>query len=152
MQVTPEISLLLFSGIVCLLFLQLLKQTAEAKIQAKLLKEQENDMKAQVNLLQIIHITIVLSNHICSEINKFIFCQLAVYSEKFDEFQGTVSKSHNVYASFKQDMDKVCIWNNKIFSSNLLILNLPYTSPPPPPPNKLCIYHWSFSTYFSEMW
>uniref|UniRef100_A0A672L143 Beta-taxilin-like n=1 Tax=Sinocyclocheilus grahami TaxID=75366 RepID=A0A672L143_SINGR len=57
----------------------LLKKTAEAKIQVKLLKEQETDMKAQ----------------------------LAVYSEKFDEFQGTVSKSHNVYASFKQDMDKV---------------------------------------------
>ncbi|XP_073683525.1 beta-taxilin-like [Garra rufa] len=57
----------------------LLKQTAEAKIQVKLLKEQEVDMKAQ----------------------------LVVYSEKFDEFQGTVSKSHNVYASFKQDMDKM---------------------------------------------
>ncbi|XP_018975595.1 beta-taxilin-like [Cyprinus carpio] len=57
----------------------LLKQTAEAKIQVKLLKGQETDMKAQ----------------------------LAVYSEKFDEFQGTVSKSHNVYASFKQDMDKM---------------------------------------------
>lgn len=38
------------------------------------------------------------------------FCQLSVYSEKFDEFQGTVSKSHNVYASFKQDMDKVCVY------------------------------------------
>ncbi|XP_052001844.1 taxilin beta b [Xyrauchen texanus] len=57
----------------------LLKQTAEAKIHVKLLKEQENDMKTQ----------------------------LAVYSEKFDEFQGTVSKSNGVYASFKQDMDKM---------------------------------------------
>ncbi|XP_039530122.1 taxilin beta b [Pimephales promelas] len=57
----------------------LLKQTAEAKIQVKLLKVQETDMKAQ----------------------------LAVYSEKFDEFQGTVSKSSGVYASFKQDMDKM---------------------------------------------
>ncbi len=66
-------------------------------------------MKAQVHLLQIIHITIVLSDHICSEMNKCFFCQLSVYSEKFDEFQGTVSRSHNVYASFKQDMDKVCV-------------------------------------------
>ncbi|XP_051579082.1 beta-taxilin-like [Myxocyprinus asiaticus] len=57
----------------------LLKQTAEAKIHVKLLKEQETDMKTQ----------------------------LAVYSEKFDEFQGTVSKSNGVYASFKQDMDKM---------------------------------------------
>ena len=35
--------------------------------------------------------------------------KLAMYSEKFDEFQGTVSKSNGVYASFKQDMDKVSI-------------------------------------------
>lgn len=112
-RVTPEISLLLFSGLVyfiSIFFLQLLKHTAEAKIQVKLLKEQETDMKAQVNLHQIIHITIVLSDHICAEINTCFFCQLSVYSEKFDEFQGTVSKSHNVYASFKQDMDKVCVY------------------------------------------
>ena len=32
-----------------------------------------------------------------------------MYSEKFDEFQVTVSKSNGVYASFKQDMDKVSI-------------------------------------------
>ncbi|XP_057199901.1 taxilin beta b [Triplophysa rosa] len=57
----------------------LLKQTAEAKLQVKHLREQENDMKTQ----------------------------LALYSEKFDEFQGTVSKSTGVYASFKQDMDKM---------------------------------------------
>lgn len=35
--------------------------------------------------------------------------QLNLYSEKFDEFQGTVSKSNGVYASFKQDMDKVSV-------------------------------------------
>ncbi|KAI1895752.1 hypothetical protein AGOR_G00109940 [Albula goreensis] len=57
----------------------LLKQLAEWKLQAKLLKEQEVEMKTQLNL----------------------------YSEKFDEFQGTVSKSNGVYASFKQDMDKM---------------------------------------------
>lgn len=57
----------------------LLKQAAEAKLHVKLLKEQEVDMKAQ----------------------------LAVYSEKFDELQGSVSKSNGVYASFKQDMDKM---------------------------------------------
>ncbi|XP_071380597.1 taxilin beta b isoform X2 [Centroberyx affinis] len=57
----------------------LLKQAAESKLQVKVMKEQEIDMKAQ----------------------------LVVYSEKFDEFQGTVSKSNGVYASFKQDMDKM---------------------------------------------
>lgn len=30
-----------------------------------------------------------------------------MYSKKFDEFQGTVSKSNSVYSGFKQDMDKV---------------------------------------------
>jgi len=57
----------------------LLKQAAESKLQVKVMKEQECDLKAQ----------------------------LAMYSEKFDEFQGTVSKSNGVYASFKQDMDKM---------------------------------------------
>lgn len=33
--------------------------------------------------------------------------QLDMYSKKFDEFQGTVSKSNTVYSGFKQDMDKV---------------------------------------------
>ncbi|GAA6109351.1 taxilin beta b [Tachysurus ichikawai] len=57
----------------------LLKQAAEAKLQVTLMKEQETDMKTQ----------------------------LAVYSEKFDEFKGAVSKSNGVYASFKQDIDKM---------------------------------------------
>uniref|UniRef100_A0A3Q3REZ9 Taxilin beta b n=2 Tax=Mastacembelus armatus TaxID=205130 RepID=A0A3Q3REZ9_9TELE len=57
----------------------LLKQTAEYKLQVKLMKEQEIDMKAQLDM----------------------------YSKKFDEFQGTVSKSNSVYSSFKQDMDKM---------------------------------------------
>lgn len=33
--------------------------------------------------------------------------QLDMYSQKFDEIQGTVSKSNSVYNSFKQDMDRV---------------------------------------------
>ncbi|XP_062325210.1 taxilin beta b [Osmerus eperlanus] len=57
----------------------LLKQAAEWKLQVRHMRENENSMKAQ----------------------------LSMYSEKFDEFQGTVSKSNGVYASFKQDMDKM---------------------------------------------
>ncbi|XP_076833874.1 taxilin beta b [Brachyhypopomus gauderio] len=57
----------------------LLKQAAEAKLQVTLLKEQENDMKTQLTL----------------------------YSEKFDEFQGAVSKSNGVYATFRQDIEKM---------------------------------------------
>lgn len=57
----------------------LLKQTAEYKLQVKVMKEQEIDMKTQLDM----------------------------YSRKFDEFQGTVSKSNSVYSGFKQDMDKM---------------------------------------------
>ncbi|KAK2826587.1 hypothetical protein Q5P01_020801 [Channa striata] len=57
----------------------LLKQTAEYKLQFKLLKEQETEMKSQLDM----------------------------YSKKFDEFQGAVSKNNSVYSSFKQDMDKM---------------------------------------------
>lgn len=39
-----------------------------------------------------------------------------MYSKKFDEFQGTVSKSNSVYSSFKQDMDKVRIFSQNIWS------------------------------------
>ncbi|XP_044022680.1 taxilin beta b [Siniperca chuatsi] len=57
----------------------LLKQAAEYKLQVKVMKEQEIDMKTQLDM----------------------------YSKKFDEFQGTVSKSNSVYSGFKQDMDKM---------------------------------------------
>uniref|UniRef100_I3IVS6 Taxilin beta b n=2 Tax=Oreochromis niloticus TaxID=8128 RepID=I3IVS6_ORENI len=57
----------------------LLKQAAEYKLQVKVMKEQEIGMKTQLDM----------------------------YSKKFDEFQGTVSKSNSVYSSFKQDMDKM---------------------------------------------
>ncbi|KAK1795953.1 hypothetical protein P4O66_008853 [Electrophorus voltai] len=33
--------------------------------------------------------------------------QLVLYSEKFDEFQATLAKSNDVYATFKQEMDKM---------------------------------------------
>ncbi|XP_028250981.1 taxilin beta b [Parambassis ranga] len=57
----------------------MLKQVAEYKTQLKMLKEQENDMRSQLDM----------------------------YSKKFDEIQGTVSKSNSVYSGFKQDMDKM---------------------------------------------
>lgn len=36
-----------------------------------------------------------------------VFLQLALYSQKFEEFQTTLSKSNDVYASFKNEMEKV---------------------------------------------
>nr|XP_060609452.1 beta-taxilin [Anolis sagrei ordinatus] len=57
----------------------LLNQAAEWKLQAKMLKEQETILQAQLTL----------------------------YSERFEEFQKTLTKSNEVFASFKQEMDKM---------------------------------------------
>ncbi|KAM6185236.1 beta-taxilin [Rhynchocyon petersi] len=56
----------------------LLNQAAEWKLQAKVLKEQETVLQAQLTL----------------------------YSGRFEEFQSTLTKSNEVFASFKQEMDK----------------------------------------------
>ncbi|XP_028350178.1 beta-taxilin [Physeter macrocephalus] len=56
----------------------LLNQAAEWKLQAKVLKEQETVLQAQ----------------------------LTVYSGRFEEFQSTLTKSNEVFATFKQEMDK----------------------------------------------
>ncbi|XP_058390296.1 beta-taxilin [Diceros bicornis minor] len=56
----------------------LLSQAAEWKLQAKVLKEQETVLQAQLTL----------------------------YSGRFEEFQSTLTKSNEVFATFKQEMDK----------------------------------------------
>nr|XP_023488939.1 beta-taxilin isoform X2 [Equus caballus] len=56
----------------------LLNQAAEWKLQAKVLKEQETVLQAQLTL----------------------------YSGRFEEFQSTLTKSNEVFAAFKQEMDK----------------------------------------------
>ncbi|KAL1770477.1 beta-taxilin [Sigmodon hispidus] len=56
----------------------LLNQAAEWKLQAKVLKEQETVLQSQLTL----------------------------YSGRFEEFQSTLSKSNEVFATFKQEMDK----------------------------------------------
>lgn len=40
----------------------------------------------------------------------FLLClQLTLYSGRFEEFQSTLTKSNEVFATFKQEMDKVSI-------------------------------------------
>lgn len=81
-------------------------------MQVKVMKEQEIDMKTQVRVVAgSVGSAFSLSG--CMY-NIFVSPQLDMYSKKFDEFQGTVSKSNSVYSSFKQDMDKV-----RIFSQNI---------------------------------
>uniref|UniRef100_A0A3B5B7C1 Taxilin beta n=1 Tax=Stegastes partitus TaxID=144197 RepID=A0A3B5B7C1_9TELE len=57
----------------------LLVQAAEWKLQAQTLREQETVMQAQ----------------------------LALYAQKFDEFQATLAKSNEIYVRFKKEMDNV---------------------------------------------
>lgn len=60
--------------------------------------------------------------HVLYNIFVIVPPQLDMYSKKFDEFQGTVSKSNTVYSSFKQDMDKVRTVLKDIFEVSLQIL------------------------------
>uniref|UniRef100_A0A8C3S5S3 Beta-taxilin n=1 Tax=Chelydra serpentina TaxID=8475 RepID=A0A8C3S5S3_CHESE len=62
-----------------IIYINLLTQAAEWKLQAKMLKEQETVLQAQLTL----------------------------YSERFEEFQKTLTKSNEVFASFKQEMEKM---------------------------------------------
>lgn len=39
----------------------------------------------------------------------FPLTQLALYTEKFEEFQNTLSKSSEVFTTFKQEMEKVTV-------------------------------------------
>lgn len=89
---------------------QLLKQVAEYKLQLSSLKEQETDMRTQVGHKAVTGISGLFYFTFRGRFLHVFFLtstQLDMYSKKFDEFQGTVSKSSSVYSGFKQDMDKV---------------------------------------------
>ncbi|KAM9317402.1 beta-taxilin [Gastrophryne carolinensis] len=57
----------------------LLTQAAEWKLQSKMLKDQETVLKTQI----------------------------ALYSERFDEFQNSLTKSNEVFTTFKKEMEKM---------------------------------------------
>ncbi|XP_072265091.1 beta-taxilin [Pyxicephalus adspersus] len=57
----------------------LLTQAAEWKLQTKMLKDQETVLKTQI----------------------------ALYSERFDEFQNSLSKSNDIFTTFKKEMEKM---------------------------------------------
>ncbi|XP_064412104.1 beta-taxilin isoform X6 [Latimeria chalumnae] len=61
--------------------------------------------------------------------------QLALYSGKFEEFQGTLAKSNEVFASFKEEMDKMtkkmkkleketAIWRTRFESCNKAMIDM----------------------------
>lgn len=73
------------------------------------MREQENDMRIQVQLPGFRRQIDIFWNLYRGTRDVWLALspQLEMYSKKFDEFQGTVSKSNSVYSDFKQDMDKV---------------------------------------------
>lgn len=105
-------------------FLQMLKQVSQYKLQMKALREQESDMRSQVHSQGIMGtcINFLSSSYFpgypqSSAEMHHVLCvspQLDMYSKKFDEIQGTVSKSNSVYSGFKQDMDKVRLFPQNI--------------------------------------
>lgn len=46
---------------------------------------------------------------VLKQIYSFPCLQLTVYSGRFEEFQNTLTKSNEVFATFKQEMEKVSI-------------------------------------------
>ncbi|XP_059841262.1 beta-taxilin-like [Hypanus sabinus] len=70
----------------------LLTQAAEWKVQTNMMKEQETLLKAQLKL----------------------------YSEKFEDFQGTLAKSNETFCSFKQDMEKMTRKMKKVEKETLM--------------------------------
>ncbi|XP_070567513.1 alpha-taxilin-like isoform X2 [Ptychodera flava] len=61
--------------------------------------------------------------------------QLAIYTEKFEEFQGTLTKSNEVFQQFKQEMDKMtkkikkleketCTWKSRWETCNRSLLEM----------------------------
>ncbi|CAB1335564.1 unnamed protein product [Coregonus sp. 'balchen'] len=114
----------------------LINKAAQSQVKVQILKEQEEGMQAQVNedclsisvclpsLSLLLCLPLYLSlSFSCSRclsplpsLSLFYIVlrkssnfslQISMYSEKFDEIQGTVSKSNGVYASFRQDMEKM---------------------------------------------
>jgi len=53
----------------------------------------------------------LLELHLCSHpehrVVVVVDVQLSLYTEKFEEFQTTLSKSNEVFTTFKQEMEKV---------------------------------------------
>ncbi|XP_078262025.1 alpha-taxilin isoform X2 [Rhinoraja longicauda] len=85
----------------------LLTQAAEWKLQTNIMKEQETLLRTQLTL----------------------------YSEKFEQFQGTLAKSNEAFSTFKQDMEKMTkrmknleketlMWKTKWESCNKVLLGM----------------------------
>uniref|UniRef100_A0A087YGX3 Taxilin beta a n=1 Tax=Poecilia formosa TaxID=48698 RepID=A0A087YGX3_POEFO len=87
---------------------KLLVQAAEWKLQAKTLREQATVMQAQVNIHGQNTWTDGSDPTTEAKISSFITTiKLALYAQKFDEFQATLAKSNEIYVRFKQEMDNM---------------------------------------------
>lgn len=79
----------------------------------ELMKQQEVHLKQQVCSLYSpwcdwawVFIYFLFFYELTSSLS-FFFLKLSLYTEKFEEFQTTLSKSNEVFTTFKQEMEKV---------------------------------------------
>ena len=83
---------------------QLLERTAlyESKL------KQEKELRAQVCYLHIKYVKyqVLIQTFVMFDRIAF-FSKLAYYSEKFEDFQGTLEKSNEIFTSFRSEMDKM---------------------------------------------
>lgn len=73
----------------------------------ELMKQQEVHLKQQVSHRLLGSVLLgSLSDRLREAVSVLGF-QLSLYTEKFEEFQTTLSKSNEVFTTFKQEMEKV---------------------------------------------
>lgn len=94
--------------------IQLLKEAVESQRMCELMKQQEIHLKQQVSQ----HFRPDQPNYFYFMGVKFtqrfvLWFQLSLYTEKFEEFQTTLSKSNEVFTTFKQEMEKVRVWGRR---------------------------------------
>ncbi|CAK8671920.1 unnamed protein product [Clavelina lepadiformis] len=85
------------------------KQLVSAQLKKALLEHQEDkerDAEEKHNLMeQLLERTALYESKLKQE--KELRAQLAYYSEKFEDFQGTLEKSNEIFTSFRSEMDKM---------------------------------------------
>lgn len=72
----------------------------------------------------------------------FFFTQLALYTEKFEEFQNTLSKSSEVFTTFKQEMEKVTVSRLHMAPGHKLLHSELSTGPIVRKPQPLGCFVW----------
>lgn len=87
--------------------LQLLKDATESRRKCEMMKEQEAQLKQQVSS----HASPSNAHSRSANSSSCSSSQLSLYMDKFEEFQSTLAKSNEVFSTFRQEMEKVSLWD-----------------------------------------